>query len=358
MLSKESKIRVLENFYALDYVFFGKSVGQVESCCPLVKEEYLAIKGALLSVFVEMLKLVDHTPKAIAETVDSKMLMKNARESAQTARNNAQRIVSTDKSRANIKEALKEKIKEDKNLDISEAIERQIREQAFSLAVDSLLLARAVSESVDLEKLNDWEGTIIEDSYKILRDNLIESAYEILYEEDEEEEEEDEKKKVTETGEVRQAATTRRGKVVPAYTSVRGKKVPKKAVTTRRGKVVPAYKSVRGKKVPVGVPLEEKAITYSGSKVIKLAKQYGKAIEKKLRTGCEKWSVKAPFKGQEYRDKMMACKAKAAIKGLQSSASYAGKLSGQCPDLDCKKKIQNYLIDVRDEIKDNQSYVK
>ena len=71
MLSKESKIRVLENFYALDYVFFGKSVAQVESCCPLVKEEYLAIKGALLSVFVEMLKLVGHTPEAIEEHVRS-----------------------------------------------------------------------------------------------------------------------------------------------------------------------------------------------------------------------------------------------------------------------------------------------
>lgn len=198
MLSKESKIRVLENFYALDYVFFGKSVGQVESCCPLVKEEYLSIKGALLSVFVEMIKLIDHKPEGVTEQVDSKVLMQNARTSAQTARENAQRIVSTDKSRANIKEALKEKIKEDKNLDISEAIEQQIRQKAFTLATDSLLLARVVSESTDLSKLNDWEGTIIEDSYKILRDNLVESAYEILYEEEEEKEEaeeEDEKKK-------------------------------------------------------------------------------------------------------------------------------------------------------------------
>jgi len=199
MLSKESKIRVLENFYALDYVFFGKSVGQIESCCPLVKEEYLSIKGALLSVFVEMLKLVDHTPVAVAEEVDSKRLMQSARETAKIARENAQRIVSTDKSRANIKETLKAKIKEDKSIDIPAVIESQIRQKAFSLAVDNLLLARVVSESKDFDKLNDWEGTIIEDSYKILRDNLIESAYELLYEEDEEEvpeeEEEDEKKK-------------------------------------------------------------------------------------------------------------------------------------------------------------------
>ena len=198
MLSKESKIRVLENFYALDYVFFGKNVGQVENCCPLVKEEYLSIKGALLSVFVEMLKLVDHTPDIVEERVKSKILLQNARTSAKTARENAQRIVSTSKSRANIKESLKKMIKEDKDLDISAVIESQIRQKAFSLAVDNLLLARVVSESTGFDKLNEWEGTIIEDSYKILRDNLIESAYELLYEEDVDvpDEDEDEKKKV------------------------------------------------------------------------------------------------------------------------------------------------------------------
>jgi hypothetical protein len=192
MLSKESKIRVLENFYALDYVFFGRPVAKVESCCPLLKEEYVSIKGALLSVFVEMLKLVDHSPSALEEQVGSKELMGLARKSAKIARENAQRIVSTDKSRANIKEALKEKIKEDKNLDISATIESQIRNKAFSLAVDNLLLARVVSESKAFDKLNEWEGTIIEDSYKILRDNLIESAYEILYTEAEEITEEEE----------------------------------------------------------------------------------------------------------------------------------------------------------------------
>ena len=199
MLSKESKIRVLENFYALDYVFFGKNVGRVENCCPLVKEEYLSIKGALLSVFVEMLKLVNHTPEIIDEKVNSEVLLQGARASAKTARKNAQRIVSTNKSRANIKESLKKMIKEDKDLDISAVIESQIRQKAFSLAVDNLLLARVVSESKDFDQLNDWEGTIIEDSYKILRDNLIESAYELLYEEDEEDEE-DEKEEDLEEG--------------------------------------------------------------------------------------------------------------------------------------------------------------
>jgi len=104
--------------------------------------------------------------------------------------------------------------------------------------------------------------------------------------------------------------------------------------------------------------IKEEAIKYSGSKITKLANQYGKAIEKKGRAGCEKWSVKAPFKGQEYRDKMMSCKAKADIKGLQASATFAKKLSAHCKDKKCLKTIQSYLIDIKSEITNQQRYVK
>ena len=76
MLLKESKIRVLENFYGLDYVFFGKPLTRVESCCPLIKEDYLSVKGALLSVFVEMLKLVDHQPPTVEGQVRTPELKK------------------------------------------------------------------------------------------------------------------------------------------------------------------------------------------------------------------------------------------------------------------------------------------
>lgn len=186
MLSKESKIRVLENFYALDYVFFGKPVSQVEMCCPLVKEEYLSVKGALMSVYVEMLKLVDHKPEALEEKVNSKVLMKYARKSATIARENAQKIVSSPKAKANIKGMLKEALQEDPKADVASVVEKAIRNKAFGLAVDSLLVARSVKESKEFKKLDEWEGQIIEDSYKILRDNLIEAAYQILYSEPEE----------------------------------------------------------------------------------------------------------------------------------------------------------------------------
>jgi len=179
MLLKESKIRVLENFYALDYVFFGKSVNKVDTCCPLVREEYLSIKGALLSVFVEMLKLVEHKPKALSEQVNSKSLLKSARSKAKWARESSQKLVMTKKAKANIKESLKEALTEDPKADITNLVETEIRQKAFSLAVDNLMVTCIIKES-EFQNLNRWEGRIIEDSYKILRDNLVEAAHQMV----------------------------------------------------------------------------------------------------------------------------------------------------------------------------------
>jgi hypothetical protein len=184
MLSKESKIRVLENFYAVDYILFGKPASKVDTCCPIVREEYLAIKGALLSVYVEMLRLVDHNPDPLTETVDKSVMISNARRSAMIARENSQKIVTTEKARQNIKENLKNELKENANANISALVEKQIRMKAFGLAIDNLLIARTLQEG-ECENLNTWEGKIIEDSYKILRDNLIESAYMMIHSEDE-----------------------------------------------------------------------------------------------------------------------------------------------------------------------------
>jgi hypothetical protein len=186
MLSKESKIRVLENFYAVDYILFGKPASKIDTCCPMVREEYLSIKGALLSVHLEMLKLIEHNPKSLTESVDKTKLMDNAKKSARIAREQAQKIVTSKKARENIKESIKEALQENSKVNVSNLVEKQIRMKAFGLAIDNLLIARAIQEGSQYSELDSWEGQIIEDSYKILRDNLIEAAYMMIYNEDEE----------------------------------------------------------------------------------------------------------------------------------------------------------------------------
>jgi spore coat polysaccharide biosynthesis protein SpsF (cytidylyltransferase family) len=181
MLSKESKIRVLENFYALDYVFFGKPLKKVDSCCPLIKEDYLSIKGALLSVFIEMAKMVEHSPKKLDKRMSSKSLLENSKVYAKEAREAASHVVKTVRARNDIKTELKLTLKENKDYDIPTLIEEKIREKAFRLAIDNILVARLLGEAKKVNALNDWTGKIVEDSYKILRDNLCETANLILH---------------------------------------------------------------------------------------------------------------------------------------------------------------------------------
>lgn len=180
MLSKESKIRVLENFYGLDLVLFGKALKHVDNCCPIVKEEYVSIKGALLSVYVEMLKVMDHQPGTLQEKVGSGDLIKMAKTSATNARQASQAIVTTEQARKDIKAELKEALSLDKDTNVSKLVESKIREKAYRLAIDNLLVARALNEAKDVTAMNSWTGKIIEDSYKILRDNLCETAMMIL----------------------------------------------------------------------------------------------------------------------------------------------------------------------------------
>lgn len=174
MLNKESKIRVLENFYAVDYTLFGKPVSKVDICCAETIKEYLSVKGAMLSVIVEMYKLVEHAPDVINEKVTSKHIKKFAVKSAKIARENSQKLISSDKGKRDIKNELREYIIKEGSDDVETLIENKIQEKTFSLAIDNLLIARVVNEAKEFKNLNRMEGKILEDAYKILRDSLVE----------------------------------------------------------------------------------------------------------------------------------------------------------------------------------------
>lgn len=182
-LSKESKVRVLETFYALDYLFFGKSVSEIGVCCPVYQEEFQTVKGALLSVVIEMLRMMKHSPKPISEAVTSKILTEMAKKSAKIARENCKKLVATEKGKAEVKamiqEALSKVSKKDK-VNMEYIVQRKIREKSFALGVDNMIIARNLLESKDIKALNSWKGKISEDAYKTLRDNLVECACSII----------------------------------------------------------------------------------------------------------------------------------------------------------------------------------
>jgi hypothetical protein len=116
----------------------------------------------------------------LKEYVDSNALSSLAKGTAKIAREAARKIIALPQSRKNIKESVSQVLAEDKKANVSKLIEQKITEKAFGIAVDALLIGRTLKESKEYAKLNEWEGRILEDSYKILRDSLVESAYQIL----------------------------------------------------------------------------------------------------------------------------------------------------------------------------------
>ena len=183
MLNKGSKARILENYHALDYVFFGKPVSKVDVCCPVFVTEYVSIKGAVLSTLIEMYKLMEHKP-TMPSKLDKKTLMEFAKKAAIVSRDNSKKLVKSDKGmrdvRVSVQEAVASLKKRNKKVNVDKLTESKIKEKAYSLAVDNLLIARALRESKQISKLNEWDGKIIEDAYKVLRESLVESAISIL----------------------------------------------------------------------------------------------------------------------------------------------------------------------------------
>jgi len=181
MLKNGSKVRILENFYAIDNILFGKSIRKMKFENKDLVREYIANKSALLSTLIEMISLLDHKPKIQTEKLNTKKLRKFAKNSSTVARENSQKLVSTVKARIKIKNSLRESLEKNSELNVEEFVKNKIRREAFSLAIDNLLIARTISESTNYNILNEWEGRIIEDCYKSLRESLVETSMRLLY---------------------------------------------------------------------------------------------------------------------------------------------------------------------------------
>ena len=182
-LSKESKVQVLENFYGLDYIFFNKPLKELDYCCPALAEEYVNLKGALMSVFVEMLKVMEHSPESSDDKLTVAQIRENASASAERARFASSKLLQTEAARQSIKDSLIESLAVEESEDEvspQEFIEFQIQTKSYALAVDNLMLAKPLSEAKDVKSMVGFEGKLLEDSYKILRDGLCECALIII----------------------------------------------------------------------------------------------------------------------------------------------------------------------------------
>ncbi len=181
-LTKNSKIRILENYYSIDYALFGKQCKDLELCCPSLLENYRVTKASLMSLIIEMYKLIGHSPRNNDKFVNSDILHENAIAAAITARKESKKIISSQENIKkdivnNINKTLHENV--NSKLDINELTTKKIMEKSFSLAIDNLLIVKPLYESKLPNKLNSKEGKFIEEAYTVIKEQLVEQSVEL-----------------------------------------------------------------------------------------------------------------------------------------------------------------------------------
>jgi hypothetical protein len=178
MLKNNSKKRILENFKALDFIFFGKPIDEVETCCPFLKEDYLSTKGMFFSIIIEIYDLINHNPKSdnFNEIQNINDLIESSKKSAKVAVENSKKILNTKNGKKTLVEQINRSLKNDENQNLNDVVQEEIKRKAFSIAIDNIIIAKAIRETENYKNLNSWKGGVLEEAYKTVRDNLIETS--------------------------------------------------------------------------------------------------------------------------------------------------------------------------------------
>jgi len=180
MLKKESKIRVMENFISLDYLFFGKTIHEMDTDINISKQ-YIELKGTLCSVLSELYNLMEHNPAEFDEVLTESDIDRMAVKSASVARQNVRRIMTTKDGKGSIHEAIYDSIREHEDQDLNDVVNYKIQEKSFQIGLDNMLIARSISESEKVDIMETYEGKILEDTYKTIRDSIVETAMAVIY---------------------------------------------------------------------------------------------------------------------------------------------------------------------------------
>jgi len=180
-MQKEIKLNLMEFFLSLDQIFFHKHLSKVKInedchvCRDTMITDYETSKAAILSSLLEISNLIKYSPKKINSKVDKKSLNESIKRRSKKALYEAKILLSDKRTKYDIKSKFTRNLQEG----IKVNSENLIRKRALSFAVDSLLIKNILEESLIPDNLNTWTGKIIEDSYKILRNSLIESGMNI-----------------------------------------------------------------------------------------------------------------------------------------------------------------------------------
>lgn len=178
-LNKQSKYRIMECFQAVDNILLGKSLKECSKVSESLKEDYLNTKGAMFTMVIDSYKLINHKPSKLYENVNVKSLKVLSENSAGNARANSKKLITSEKGLRLVRQEVAQILTSKKVKDVNKVINRVVEEKAMEMALDDLLMARALRESSEPAAMVTKSGRLVEDAYKYLRSALVEIAMEI-----------------------------------------------------------------------------------------------------------------------------------------------------------------------------------
>lgn len=179
-MKSSSKIRIMENFISVDFVCFGERLKDFRPNTDTHINEFMELKGALCSVLSEIYDLVSFDPKMPERKITTKELIESARDNAITARKNSKIILESDYGKKSLGLTMGENVEMFHEHSTEEIVDFTIHQKSLQVALDNLLIARMMNESEKIDSLQSFNGIVLEDAYKSIRDTIVEKAIEII----------------------------------------------------------------------------------------------------------------------------------------------------------------------------------
>jgi len=162
------KSEVLKHWFGIDTVLFGNKA--TDSLSEENISNYLTTKGSLLSNLFEIYKKIKFEPGTKFNTVAD--MIKESFDLAENSKARAKELLESESVTKMVREEIKD-IGSVESLTEREVARYVIQKRRNAVAIDSMMLESALSEE-QKELLTDWQGKVLVDAHKTLRDNLIE----------------------------------------------------------------------------------------------------------------------------------------------------------------------------------------
>jgi len=166
-MNKAAKSEVLKHWFGIDQILFnGPAKNFLDED---VLKQYLSTKGALLSNLFEVYKKIGYKPENNFKTVAD--MSQAANELAENFKNHANEIL----SKTSVLKLVKEEIKElgsTEGLTEEQVAKYVVLKRRNATALDAMLF-EAFTSLPNKDALNDWQGKVLIDAHKSLRDSLI-----------------------------------------------------------------------------------------------------------------------------------------------------------------------------------------